>query len=81
MIRIGALITAVIASLVLWHECGEDIGVFCYRIGWGAFATLRSRALVPVPVSSNNFARTRAACLNPSDISSMRCIAPKDFES
>ena len=49
MIRLASLVAAVIASLLLWHECGEDVGVFCYRIGLGAFTTMRSRELVPVP--------------------------------
>jgi hypothetical protein len=79
MIRIGALLTAFTMCLLLWHECGEDIAIFCYRIGCGAFMALRTRALIPVPVRT--FARTRAACSRPSDISSMRCIAQRDFES
>jgi hypothetical protein len=70
MIRVASLVAAVMASIVLWHECGEDIGVFCYRIGLGAFTTLRSRALVAVPVTAQRIARTRAACSNRSDISS-----------
>jgi hypothetical protein len=70
MIRLGAMIAAVTASLILWHECGEDIGVFCYRIGLGAFTTLRSRTLVPVPVPVRIILRTRAACSNRSDTSS-----------
>ena len=78
MIRLGAIVSAVIALMVLWSECGEDIGIFCYRIGWGAFATLRSRALAPV--ASTTFTRTRAACLRPSDISSTCYTAQRDFE-
>jgi hypothetical protein len=78
MIRLTALIAAIIASIVLWHECGEDIGVFCYRIGLGAFATLRSHALVPVPVPVRTIARTRTECLNRSVISSMHFTTSKD---
>jgi hypothetical protein len=78
MIRLGAVLAAVIASIVLWHECGEDIGIFCYRIAMGAFTTLRSRALVPVPVSSRYIARTRAACLNRSVTSSTPFTMLKD---
>ena len=81
MIRIGALLAAVTASLILWHECGEDVGVFCYRIGLGAFATVRSRTLVPVPVSQIHRSRNRSACSNPSSTFSTRSIAPMDFES
>jgi len=55
MIRFAYFFAAVITSVVLWYECGEDIVVFCYRIGLGAFAMLRTRALVPVPASQMNF--------------------------
>ena len=78
MIRLTVLIAAVTASLLLGHECGEDIGVFCYRIGLGAFATLRSRALVPVPVPIRTIARTRAECSNRSVISCTRFTTSKD---
>ncbi len=78
MIRLTVLIAAIIASIVLWHECGEDIGVFCYRIGLGAFTTLRSHTLVPVPVSVRTVARTRTECSNRSVISSTRFMTSKD---
>jgi len=81
MIRLTALIAAIIASIVLWHECGEDIGVFCYRIGLGAFTTLRSRALVPVPAAQIMVLRTRSACSNPSSTFSTRSTVQTDFES
>jgi hypothetical protein len=32
------------ALVLLWHECGEDLGVFCYRISRSAVTWLRSRA-------------------------------------
>lgn len=81
MIRLGSLIATVIASIVLWHECGEDIGVFCYRIGLGAFTTLRSRTLVPVQASQINPSRNRSACSNLSSTFSTRSIALRDFEN
>ena len=81
MIRLTAVVAAVIASIVLWHECGEDVGVFCYRMGLGAFATFRSRKLVPVPVSQINLSRTHAACSHRSSTFSSRFTAPRDFES
>lgn len=83
MIRLASLIAAVIASIVLWHECGEDVGVFCYRIGLGAFTTLRSRALVPVPVPASQIilSRDRSACSTPSSTFSNHFTARKDFES
>jgi hypothetical protein len=78
MIRVASLIAAVIASIVLWHECGEDVGVFCYRIGLGALTTLRSHALVPVPIPAQRALRTRAACSIRSDISSTLFTTSKD---
>lgn len=62
MTRIAAIVLAFMSCVLFWHECGEDIGVFCYRIGVGAFGALRSRALVPVPVTANSLARARTAC-------------------
>lgn len=81
MIRFGALLTTVTVSILLWHECGEDLGVFCYRIGLGAFTTLRSRALVPVPVSQINQSRNRSACSIPSSTFSSRFTAQRDLRS
>ena len=78
MIRLASLMAAVIASLLLWHECGEDVGVFCYRIGLGAFTTLRSHKLVPVPVPASTIARTRTECSNRSVISSTHFMTSKD---
>lgn len=81
MIRIAAIAAAVMAVALFWHECGEDMGVFCYRIGVGAFTALRSRAMVAVPVTVNRLARARAACLKQSDISSTRSTARRDCAS
>ena len=81
MIRLTALPAAVVVSIVLWHECGEDLGVFCYRIGLGAFTALRSRTLVPVRLVSNHVARKHSDCSNPSSTFYTRSIAQRDFES
>ena len=81
MIRLAALIAAVITSTILWYECREDIGVFCYRIGLGAFTTLRSRVLVPVPASQISRSRNRSNCSIPSSNFSIRSTQPRDFES
>lgn len=81
MIRLAALLAAVTTFVVLWYECGEDLVVFCYRIGLGAFTMLRTRTLVPVPASQMNFSRNRSACSNPSSTFSIRSTAPTDFES
>jgi hypothetical protein len=77
MMRLTAWLGAFTAVILLWHECSEDIVVFCYRIGSGVFATARSRALVPVPVSQA-IARTNPACSNSSLISSTRSMMSKD---
>lgn len=81
MIRLAALIAAGIASTILWYECGEDIGIFCYRIGSGAFSELRSRALIPVSVSQFSVSRNYSACSNRSSTFSTRSTLPRDFES
>jgi len=47
MTRVAAVIAGVMAGVLFWHECGEDIGVFCYRIGMGAFTALRNREGLP----------------------------------
>jgi len=81
MMRIGIWLAALGIPILLWHECGEDVGVFCYRIGLGAVTSLRSRGLVPVPVRNplHSFAaRNNAECSTPSFISSTRFSAPTD---
>jgi hypothetical protein len=81
MIRLGVWLVALGVPIILWHECGEDIGVFCYRIGLGAFSAVRSRALVPVPVrnSIQRFRmRNNSEWSTPSFTFSARSSTPKD---
>jgi len=81
MNRLVILLPSIAVLLVLWQECGENPALFCYRIGLGAFATVRSRALVPVPAWRANFrrpSRNRFACLNPSDTCCTRFTTSKD---
>jgi len=62
---LSAWLAAMTLPVLLWHECGEDLGVFCYRIGLGAFAAVRSRGLVPLPVRNSVddlAARNHSAC-------------------
>lgn len=78
----GVLPASLGILFLLWHECGEDLAIFCYRIGVGAFQKVRSLALVPVPVSQK-FRRIPAArnysdCSNRSVISSTRSMMSKD---
>jgi len=49
MIRLSACLAAFTMLLLLWHECGEDVGVFCYRIGAGAFANVVHARWFPRP--------------------------------
>ena len=49
-------------AVALWQESGENPAIFCYLIGWGAFAMLRSRKFALIP----NSARHETACWNPS---------------
>jgi len=84
MTRIYIWLAAFTVPLLLWHECGEDVGVFCYRIGLGAFTNLRSRALVPVPVRNSDYpsaARNNAECSTPSFTSSTLYTTRKDFRN
>ncbi len=82
MTRIAVWLVALGVPLLLWHECGEDVGVFCYRIGMGAFTRLRSRVLVPAPARVPHHpsaARNNAECSTPSFTSSARFLTPTDF--
>lgn len=80
MIRPAVFLAIVVSLILLWHECGEDLAVFCYRIGLGAFTGLRERGLVPV-ASRESFhlaARNRSECLTPSSVSSTHFTARMD---
>jgi hypothetical protein len=75
MIRPSMLLVGFGSLIFLWHECGEDLPVFCYRIGLGAVTGLRRRGLVLVPTRlAVHFAaaRNRTECLRPSVTSSTR---------
>jgi hypothetical protein len=45
---------------IAWEDSTENPAVFCYRMSWGIYLNLRSRALSPIPIS----ARHRTACWN-----------------
>jgi hypothetical protein len=63
MTRYYALMAAIGTCVLIWQECAENPALFCYRIGTGAFANLRSRGLVPAPVT-NSTARNDDGCSN-----------------
>jgi hypothetical protein len=42
MIR-NAWMAVFIGLGLLWHECRDDLAIFCYRIGCTAFAAARQR--------------------------------------
>jgi hypothetical protein len=44
MIRNTWWVTPASSLVLLWHECGEDVVVFCYRISRSAALWVRSRA-------------------------------------
>ena len=80
MIRLDAWTAAFGAIGLLWYECREDLAVFCYRIGCGALASARSRALEFAPVQAviRTTARNNSDCWNRSFTSSARFTTPKD---
>jgi hypothetical protein len=66
---------------LLWHECGQDFAVFCYRIGYSAVTVIHSRALALAPVSlaaAKISLRKTDACSNPSSTFSAHCTTLKD---
>ncbi|HKW61811.1 MAG TPA: hypothetical protein VJN89_04635 [Candidatus Acidoferrum sp.] len=84
MIRPSMLVVAFGSLFFLWHECGEDVAIFCYRIGLGAVTGLRRRGLVLVPAGFSAYfaaARNSSECLTPSATSSMRFLIPTDSEN
>jgi hypothetical protein len=71
---------ALLAALgLVWHECGHDFAVFCYRIGCGIFSEARQRAFALMPLRATaNPARTNSECSNRSFTFSARSTTPKD---
>jgi len=85
MIRLSCWIAAFTAmGLLLWQECGDDLGVFCYRIGCSVFTFTGKQALALVPIRhtlGGKMARTHAACSNRSFTFSNPSMTPKDFNN
>jgi hypothetical protein len=66
---------------LLWHECGQDFALFCYRIGYSAVTVMHSRALELAPVSlgiAKISIRKTDACSNRSSIFSAHSTIQKD---
>jgi hypothetical protein len=79
MMNLSAWYAVFAGAGLLWHECGHDLAVFCYRIGCGVFSAARERAFGLVPLRATmNPARTTAACSNRSFTFSARYTTPKD---
>jgi hypothetical protein len=79
MISLNAGYAVLAAIGLLWHECRQDIALFCYRIGCGVFSVARERAFQLVPLRATmNPVRTNAACSNRSFTFSARSTTPKD---
>ena len=77
MIRPTWWLLMVTAGVVLWQECGENLAIFCYRIGWEVISNVRARTLFLIPVS----VRTEAACWKPLFTSFAPFTIPKDSDS
>jgi hypothetical protein len=79
MRNLNSWYTALAGLGLLWYECGDDFGLFCYRIGCGAFNAARERAFALVPLrATTNPVRTKAACSNSFFIFSAHCTTLKD---
>ena len=79
MMNLNAFYAALSGVGLLWYECGDDFGVFCYRIGCGVFSAARERAFELVPLRATmTLVRTKAACSNRSFIFSAPFTTPKD---
>jgi hypothetical protein len=81
MTRLNSWIAVLTGLGLLWHECGEDLAVFCYRMGCGAFTFAHRRALALAPVSraiSRNRSRNISECSTPSFIFSAPSTTLKD---
>jgi hypothetical protein len=77
MMRYSAWVAAVSTCVLIWHECAENPAFFCYRIGLGAFTTVRSRALTLAPVMQFT-ARNDPRCSTRSGICSTPSTMSKD---
>jgi hypothetical protein len=73
MTRYYALMAAIGTCVLIWQECAENPALFCYRIGTGAFANVRSRRLVLATVA-NSTTRNDNGCSNPSGNFSTRSM-------
>jgi hypothetical protein len=81
MNRLVGVLPSMFFMMVLWQECGENPLLFCYRMGVGAFVTMRSRELVPVRVGSAGRRRPMRnlfACSNPYATCCTRSTTLKD---
>lgn len=65
MMNLNAFYATLSGLGVLWYECGDDFGVFCYRIGCGVFSAAHQRVFELVPLrATTNPVRTNGACSN-----------------
>lgn len=77
--RLNGWYALMAAATLLWHECGSDLSVFCYRIGCGVLFAAGERALELVPVrAAMNQVRTNTACSNRFFTSYVRSTTPRD---
>ena len=63
--------------LLLWHQCGDDFAIFCYRITEGALVTVHQRAIVPLQMRRVAPGK-RSSCSSPSGTSSISSTTLRD---
>ena len=69
MTRLGYWLAAMAALLVLWWECGENLAIFCYRMGVTLFSRVCPGRLLPPGGRAEDAAlcsRPYKACSTPS---------------
>jgi hypothetical protein len=82
MINLNTFYATLFALGALWYECGDDFGIFCYRIGCGVFSAARERAVGLVPLrATTNPVRTNAACSNLSFTFSAPSTTRQDYKN
>ncbi len=72
MMRLGYWLAALAALFVLWWECGENLAIFCYRMGVTLFSRVCPGRLLPVAAVQRMpppCSRPYKACSTPSTTS------------
>ncbi len=80
IVRLAGVFGSLAFLLMVWQECGENVPLFCYRIGLGALFSVRSRAMAALPVAHSTWRdlRNSAACSKRFGIFSTRSTTFRD---